>query len=97
MPDLKFTLSRNFGPNRTDTTTYLKADRKRDDELQHCRQQLWLGGPAVSPRLPRVATITRCDLSKVFQLNVDDRLLWLSNQDSSQSNARPQIGREEPY
>jgi hypothetical protein len=73
MPDLKFTLSRNFGPYRTDTTTYLKADRKRVDELQHYRQQLWLGGPAVSPRSPRVATITRCDLRVVFQINLDDR------------------------
>jgi hypothetical protein len=73
MPDLKFTVSRNFGPYRTDTTTYLKVDRKRVDERQNYRQQLWLRGPAVSPRSPRMATITRCDLGRIFQLNLDDR------------------------
>lgn len=73
MPDLKFTLSRNFGPYRTDTTTYLKPDRKRVEERQWYRQQLWLGGPVVSIRPPRVASITRCDLGQIFQLNLDDR------------------------
>jgi hypothetical protein len=73
MQDLKITLSRNFGPYRTDTTTYLKPDRKRVEEQQRYRQQLWVGGPAAPVRPPRVAAVTRCDLGQIFQLNLDDR------------------------
>jgi hypothetical protein len=73
MPDLEFTLSRNFGPYRTETTTYVKADRKRVDERQKYRQQLWLRGPAVPLRSPWMATITRCDLGRIFDVNLDDR------------------------
>lgn len=73
MPDLKITVSRTFGPYQTYTTTYLKPDRKRVEEQQGHRQQLWVGGPAATVRPPRVATITRCDLGQIFQLNLDDR------------------------
>ncbi len=59
MPDLKFTVRRNFGPYQTETTTYLKPDRKRVEEQQRYRQQLWSGGPAAPVRPPRVASITR--------------------------------------
>lgn len=73
MPDLKITVSRNSGPYRTVTTTYLKPDRKRVEEQQLYRQQLWVGGPAVTLRPSRIATITRCDLGQIFQLNLEDR------------------------
>ena len=73
MPDLKITVSHNFGPYQTETTTYLKPDRKRVEEQQRYRQQLWSGGIAAPVRPPRVATITRCDLGQIFQLNLDDR------------------------
>ncbi len=73
MPDLKITVSRNFGPYQTETTTYLKPGRRRVEEQRRYRQQLWVGGPAVSLRPSRIATITRCDLGQIFQLNLDDR------------------------
>jgi hypothetical protein len=76
MPDLKFTVRRNYdasGVSGVDTTTSLKPDRKRVEEQQRYRQQLWVGGPGVTLRPSRIATITRCDLGQIFQLNLDDR------------------------
>ena len=73
MPDLKIRVNRNFGPYQTETTTYLKPGRRRVEEQRRYRQQLWVGGPAVSLRPSRIATITRCDLGQIFQLNLDDR------------------------
>ena len=61
MPDLKITVSRNFGPYQTETTTYLKPGRRRVEEQRRYRQQLWVGGPAVSLRPSRIAAIAlRC-------------------------------------
>ena len=76
MPDLKFTVRTNFdaaGLSGRDTTTYVKPDRKRVEESRRLVQQLWIGGPVASLRPPRLATITRCDLGRVFELNLDDR------------------------
>ncbi len=76
MPDLKVTSLRSFGSAdlfRTETTTYLKSDRKRVEERPRLPHQLWPGGPTVPLRPPRMATITRCDLGRIFDLNLDDR------------------------
>ena len=78
MPDMKITVSlpRSYGssdPFRTDVTTYLQSDRKRVDQRRQLPQQSRYRGPVLRLPQPRLATITRCDLGKVFQLNLDDR------------------------
>jgi hypothetical protein len=76
LPDLKFTSVLSYGsadPYQTEITTYLKPDRKRVDERRRLPQQLWYRGPTLRLPQPRFATITRCDLGRTFQLNLDDR------------------------
>ena len=63
IPDLKITLRRTSWGLSSETTTYIKADRRR---LEYRNQQ----GSVVGPRL---ANITRCDLGQTFELNLDSR------------------------
>ena len=56
-----------------ETTEYIQADRKREDQRGFFGYRLRPNGRDIYRPTPRTALIKRCDLQKAFLLNFDDR------------------------
>ena len=74
MPDLRITTRTNSAPlGETITITSTQNDRKRVEEHRQLLHSLRPQGPLIFVPGPPIVTITRCDLDKIFVLNMDDR------------------------
>lgn len=73
MPDLKITTRHTFAGHSTESTEYIKADRKRSEYRNEYGYGGKPGGSSTYVVGPRLAGITRCDLGQYLELNLDAR------------------------